>query len=711
MSDTLAGKRSRFDIVSLRLSEIVNWLQSARWLHRWVIPLSIFLVAFLLRAIYPVSRPLVWSDRSFHFAKAILEQDWATTYQQYHPGVSLMWLTGTGLQIFSHLQGGLTPDQMLGVEPTRPGTLTNSVVAGVIPLALAIALCIALTYPLLSRLAGRAIAIVAAIFLVFDPFFIESSKVIQPDALLSIFMLISALLILLYLKEERIGWLILSGVFAGLSMLSKTPSLFLIPYMLLVVTVATSWPLLSRKGGERGRGWPSLLWKIIRAILIWGGVTISVIVILWPALWVEPIEALNRVLFGIVHHTEDPHGNPIFFNNKIYTVDPGIGFYLATLAWKTTAITFPLILASIVFGLWHFQTPRAKVFWALVAYAFFFTLQMALGNFKQMSYILPTFSALSVLAAFGLVWAVEAVSKIPFLRPWKWLPIAMVFGLLIIQVWLVLDHFPYFGTHFNHLLGGAQVAQHILPFQDNGEGLDIAAQYLSRLPHGQDETATLFERNAVVFQREFIGRTLTEFVPWATYRVYYINHLMRGFGQEEWGESWLADQKREPLLTVEFDGVTYVWVYGDKPEDPVPGKPKTVVNYLLGESIVLEGFRLSGEVITPGDTITVVLYWKLQEEIAGDYTVFVHLLSEDGELVAQQDNIPINGIRPTDTWLVGEELEDVFNIVAPDDLAPGQYELSVGMYDSETIERLPIIDTKGNRLEGDRIVIGHVIVE
>ena len=164
-------------------------------------------------------------------------------------------------------------------------------------------------------------------------------------------------------------------------------------------------------------------------------------------------------------------------------------------------------------------------------------------------------------------------------------------------------------------------------------------------------------------------------------------------------------------MTVEFDGVTYVWVYGDSPEDPLPGKPKNAVNYRLGDSIFLEGFRLNSEVISPGDTLTVVIYWRPREEVVGDYTVFVHLLSDDGELVAQQDNVPLNGIRPTDTWLTGEVLEDVFNIVTPADLSPGQYELSIGMYDSETIVRLPIFDAEGNQLEGDRIVIGHVLVE
>jgi hypothetical protein len=711
VSNALVKGRTRFDETSLWLNDVVFWLQNAGWLHRWGIPLSIFLVAFLLRAIYPVSRTIVWSDRAFYFIDAVLEGDWAATYQHYHPGVSLMWLTGIGLQIFSWLHGGLTSGQLLGVESTKPGTLTQSVIAGVIPLALAIAFCIALTYPLLSRLAGRKIAFVAAFFLVFDPFFIESSKVIHPDALLSSLMLISVLMLLVYLKEGHIGWLILSGVFAGLGMLSKTPSLFLIPYTLLVVTVAILWPLLIRRRSGRRQDWRSAFWEIIKALVIWGVVTIAVIIILWPALWVKPVEVINRVLDGIIHHAEDPHGNPIFFNSIIYNEDPGAGYYLATMAWKTTAITFPLILAGIIFGLWLFQTPRAKVFWALVAYVFFFSIQMALGNFKQMNYILPAFPALSILAAFGLVWTVETLSKFTSVNSWKWLPLTIISAVLIIQVLLVIDHFPYFGTHFNNLLGGSKVAQKILPFQDNGEGLDIAARYLSQLPHGQDETATLFERNAIVFQREFIGRTLTEFVPWATYRVYYINQLMRGLGQEEWGESWSADQNKEPLMTVAFDGVTYVWVYGEKPEDPIPGKPKNAVNYRLGDSIFLKGFRLNGEVISPGDTLTVVLYWQPQEEVEGDYTVFVHLLSDDGELVAQQDNVPLNGIRPTDTWLAGEELEDVYYIVTPEDLSPGQYELSIGMYDSETIVRLPVFDAEGVQMEGDRIVIGHIVVE
>ncbi|MGD2049703.1 MAG: glycosyltransferase family 39 protein [Chloroflexota bacterium] len=711
MSETLAGKRSIFTLFSLRLSEVVIWLQNARWLHRWGIPFSIFLLAFLVRAIYPISRPIVWSDRAIHFANAILEQDWATTYQRYHPGVSLMWLTGTGLQIISKLQGGITSNQLLGTEPARPGVMTQSVIAGVIPLALAIAFCIALTYPLLSRLAGRTIALVAAVFLVFDPFFIEFSKVIHPDALLSSLMIVSALFLLVYLKEGRIIWLIFSGIFTGFNLLTKTPSLYLLPYTALIVSAVAIWPQLQENEGKRGFNWKHVIWQVFRTLAIWGGIALAVFVVLWPAMWVEPVEVFNRLIDGITFHQTLPHMNPIYFAGDVYTEDPGIRFFLATILWKTTAITFPLVILGFIFAIIRFRTERAKVFWALGVYIFFFTVQMSLAEFKQMAYILPIFPALDILAAFGLVWAVEAISNLKFWRSRKWVSIILIGTVLFVNVLLVWDHFPYFGTHHNNLFGGSRVARRFLPFQDNGEGLELAARYLSQLPHGQDETATLYDRSAIVFQREFIGRTLTEFVPWATYRVYYINHLMRDIGREVWGESWAADQNEEPLMTVEFDGVTYVWVYGEIPEDPVPGKPRKAINYRLGDSIVLKGFKLSDEVISPGEPNTVVLYWQPQEEVSGDYTIFVHLLSNDGELVAQQDNVPLNGIRPTDTWLAGEELEDVYNILTPEDLPPGQYELSVGMYDSETIVRLPAFDDAGNRLAGDRIIIEQVLVE
>ena len=204
------------------------------WFQRWAIPVLIFLLAFLPRAIYPVSRPTVWSDRAIRFSDAVLARDWPETYHSYHPGVTTMWLSAVGLRLFAW-QRGLSSDQLLGVEPTKPGTLDDAVTAGVVPMALVIALCIALSYVLLRRIASQKVAFVGSCLLALDPFHITYSKVLHVDALLATFMFTSALFLFNYVRRARWRELVLSGVFGGLAFLTKIPSLFLIPYTALIV--------------------------------------------------------------------------------------------------------------------------------------------------------------------------------------------------------------------------------------------------------------------------------------------------------------------------------------------------------------------------------------------------------------------------------------------------------------------------------------------
>ncbi|MGD2079096.1 MAG: hypothetical protein PVH18_11985, partial [Chloroflexota bacterium] len=68
------------------------------------------------------------------------------------------------------------------------------------------------------------------------------------------------------------------------------------------------------------------------------------------------------------------------------------------------------------------------------------------------------------------------------------------------------------------------------------------------------------------------------------------------------------------------------------------------------------------------------------------------------------------GIRPTYTWARGERLQDAYAIPLDEGLAPGDYELSVGMYDVYTAERLPAYDGSGQRLPEDRVILGTVTV-
>jgi hypothetical protein len=125
----------------------------------------------------------------------------------------------------------------------------------------------------------------------------------------------------------------------------------------------------------------------------------------------------------------------------------------------------------------------------------------------------------------------------------------------------------------------------------------------------------------------------------------------------------------------------------------------------LGEHIHLTGIRTSREGLVPGGQLVVVLEWMSDGEVDGDYKVFCHLVDEQGELVAQKDSKPLAGRRPTYTWREGELIEDDYLIDIPEDLQSGRYRLLVGMYDLETMERLPVGDTANQPFADDRIQV------
>ena len=697
--------------------------QSGRgWIDRWGIPTAVFLVSFVFRVTYPISRPMVWTDRAFHFFDAILRQDWPVTYQQYHPGVPVMWLSGAALQLFARRNGNLTADQLLGVDPTKPGTLVDALQAAVLPVALVVAACIALSYILLKRLAGRRIALAGALLIALDPFYIGNAKVIQPDTLMATFMIVSALFLLVFIKERRWSMLVLSGLFGGLSVLSKSPGLFLLPYAGLALSTAAGvrW---RDKGAAGNLGEArAAIWWVFRSLALWSVAVMVIYFVLWPAMWVGPLGTLRAVVDGVSFHSENPHFNPIFFNSKVLRRDPGAGYYLATIGWKTTLVSLPFAIAAMFFAARRRRGARSWTVWAMLAYVVFFAVQMSLGAFKQMHYLLPLFPAIDIMAGIGLVWAAAAIAKAIAaaisgepagerqVRASRRLANLLIAAVLGVQAIIALAAYPYYGEHFNRLLGGAGVGGKMLPVQVNGEGLELAARFLNSLPHGQDETAALYPIGASVFRREFEGRTELEPSPLARYRVYYANHLMRAEPEDEWRQLWQAEQESDPLFTVQVNGITYVWVYGQRPEDPAAGGPALELDYGLGEHIRLREARFESDTVRPGEALTAALLWESDGEVAGDYTVFTHLLSAEGELIAQQDNVPLGGIRPTFTWRAGERLEDVYRLEVPGETVPGEYVFSLGMYDAETGQRVPAFDGAGERLPEDRIVAGRIRV-
>ena len=101
---------------------------------------------------------------------------------------------------------------------------------------------------------------------------------------------------------------------------------------------------------------------------------------------------------------------------------------------------------------------------------------------------------------------------------------------------------------------------------------------------------------------------------------------------------------------------------------------------------------------TPDSRIVpVVLYWQAAAPVGASYTVFTQLFDASGRLIAQQDNLPVQGLAPTDTWQAGTPIRDPYRLVLPPDTVPGDYDLQVGMYDSQGRRTLTMPDGTARR--------------
>jgi hypothetical protein len=113
----------------------------------------------------------------------------------------------------------------------------------------------------------------------------------------------------------------------------------------------------------------------------------------------------------------------------------------------------------------------------------------------------------------------------------------------------------------------------------------------------------------------------------------------------------------------------------------------------------------------PHPYVSVVLEWQPSTPIARDYTVFVHLVAPDGSIIAQSDARPAWVVPwPTDHWQPGQAVLDGHRLALPPDVSPGRYQVEVGLYYWETLERLPLVN-KAMQPIGDHVLLGQIDIE
>jgi len=506
-----------------------------------------------------------WMRRAGGFTYGLLNGQLGRTYQNGHPGVTTMWVAMLTLgpermvqyadRVHNQRLVGRVPGFWDALVDARPG------------FALMTAALATLIAGLAWRLFGPLVGMLGGLLVALEPFYLAISQLVHMDAILSGCMVAAVLAALVaWTRGGGRGWLVLSGVLAGLAILSKVPAVFLlafVPALGLLGARPSRPPRFASPTGAAGTAALPAVRRVLVDLIVWGAAVIAAFVLFWPAIWVlGPVEVLGRVIEFTRETGGQPHEQGTFFWGS-QTADPGPLFYPVAMAFRLAPVT--VLGLALLAVCWRRLPPDARrPTFALIAYGVGFVLMMTLGAKKLDRYVLPIFPALGVLAALGLAAAygwlrdrmAASTGGAPAATvPWKGTAAALV---AVLTVWPATTTYPYFLSYYNPLLGGGPAAQRTV-MVGNGEGLDQVAAWLNAQPGAADHWVVSHSFDILQALIVASGEPLRDRVPSnADYVVLYRFQIQIGHSPRVLDEYL---NRRTPEHVVSINGIEYARIY------------------------------------------------------------------------------------------------------------------------------------------------------
>ncbi len=550
--------------------------------------LGVLLVAMLVPRLVALGRFVTadeptWGKRSANFYYALDNRDYANTYQTGHPGVLTMWAGALAyhLKFPQYLKVGqaeLGDTKLMQIFQRHGPNPLELMVFARINVVVANVIALAASFIFARRLFGRWLSTFAFLLIAFLPLHVAHSRFLHTNGMLSSYMFLAVLAYLYYLQFR--GWLslVVSGAAAGLSYLTITPSFNLIP----VVFLLTLLSLLHT--GPEYRSWRLKEWvrRLLVPPVLWGLVSLLTVFIVWPSMWVQPLESLLNIVRYTVSVTEGNVvgvGLPDTQESLSAAWYQYLHYYPLTYLWRATPVTLFGLALSIPVFLRRSRAYRliSGARWNLIlllAYVAVYTVTMTIGAKKGDRYFLPAYLPLAMIAAAG--WYALAgwlAARFDFIRQYS-LQYVMLGCLVVIEIVGTMRTAPYYLTYYNPLLGGIRKAQGMMTI-GWGEGLNEAALYLEEKTDFCDQRIISWYTLAYNWystsfgcQAQFVEFTseknLEYYLDNFDYAIIYINQRQRNYPEDLLG--YLDGQT--PEHTIWIDGVDYARIYRLQPASP-----------------------------------------------------------------------------------------------------------------------------------------------
>lgn len=505
-----------------------------------------------------------WMIRSGEFYEKLFDKnDPGGTFTTTHPGATTQWLAGLGIR-WKEMKLGT------GVDTSN---LSEFRFVSTVPIAIAVSLLIVGVVYLLSKLMGYRVGVWAGMLLAVEPYLVGMSQIVHLDMLLALFMLASALCVLLYIEEKKWLWLMMGGLFMGLSFGTKLmPALWLVIWFGGVLIINTTV-----FKGLKERDWRSLsgyMKQVVRVSSFFIGIAIITFYVVWPALWVK--EDLNnsyqRDVVSVVtqeHVAQAESDNPIqpitFYARVVLSrVTPfvlfvGMGLMIMLVKYAMSLMIFKHFVGKITR---HDNIKDKKMFvsaWVvgwLAVYALGYLALITMAAKKADRYALPALVVFPVLAGAGLVvvWPVIR-EKIKFLGSLKRrysLIAFIIFAILLQPVGWV----PYTISYNSDLFNVRPLTQ-----QGWGEGLDAAARWINNSPLA--DRLTIASWYPGVMRTYFKGKTMSLSSRNDDRVGYVVTYRNMGDRARQDIASNVLDefQDIDPVHVIKIGGVEYVYIY------------------------------------------------------------------------------------------------------------------------------------------------------
>lgn len=396
-----------------------------------------------------------WQVRSDQFIRALEKGELEETYQSYHPGVTLMWLSGASKYAFYK-----TFEAVYGYKAyIAPGYVYPEkffMVAFIakFPLVFVISFLLAYSINLFNKIGiNKKYLYIFAVTLSFEPFFLGITRFYHLTGLETSFVFSSfaSVYYYLYTNRENKKYLYLAGMLVGLGILTKLSAIIVMPFLMAMI-------LFTMKG--------KLIKQTFLDIFLLGIISYITFIVLFPAAWFDPVGIFSRIReSGIdnIAFKDGPHRS-ILKNKYLY--------YYEIFFVKSLGLTF----ISLLISLWiifkkkiHSDNLKSLMFWAGL-YILYNCFVLSFPSKQMTRYTLLIYPFALLFSSYTLYSLFEYLKK-------KWKYAAVIIGLYYVLV--LQSIYPVFSTFHSDLIGEYPGYSRIGTIYNDGEHYLQVGQYLN----------------------------------------------------------------------------------------------------------------------------------------------------------------------------------------------------------------------------------------